>query len=91
MRPFSSQLFSPRNDSIAGRNVSDPSMATATTSMVPMPKPMKIGLPAKSSPAIAVITVTPEMSTARPDVPAAISTASSTEWPRSRSSIMRRV
>ena len=56
-----------------------------------MPKPTKIGLPANSSPAIAVITVMPEMSTARPDVPAAISTASSTEWPRSRSSIIRRV
>ena len=58
--------------------------------MVPMPKPMKIGLPANSSPAIAVITVTPEMSTARPDVAAAISTAAATEWPRSRSSIIRR-
>ena len=55
-----------------------------------MPKPTKIGLPASSSPAIAVITVRPEMSTARPDVAAAISTAASAEWPRSRSSIMRR-
>ena len=89
-RPFSSQFFSPRNDSIAGRKVSDPSIATATTSIVPIPKPTKIGLPANSSPAIAVITVIPEISTARPDVPAAISTAAATECPRSRSSIIRR-
>ena len=89
-RPFSSQFFSLRNESIAGRKVIDPSTATATTSIVPMPKPTKIGLPANSSPAIAVITVRPEMSTARPDVAAAISTAASAEWPRSRSSIMRR-
>jgi hypothetical protein len=89
-RPFSSQFFSPRNESIAGRKVSDPSMATATTSVVPMPKPTKIGLPANSSPAIAVITVRPEISTARPDVAAASSTAAWAEWPRSRSSIIRR-
>ena len=78
-RPFSSQFFSPRNASIAGRKVIEPSTATATTSIVPMPKPMKIALPANSSPAIAVITVRPEMSTARPEVAAAISTAASTE------------
>ena len=65
-------------------------MATATTSIVPMPKPTKIGLPANSRPAIATITVRPEMSTARPDVAAAISTAASVVWPRSRSSIIRR-
>ena len=89
-RPFSSQFFRPRNASIAGRKVIEPSSATATTSIVPMPKPTKIGLPANSSPAIAVITVRPEMSTARPDVAAAISIAASAEWPRSRSSVMRR-
>ena len=89
-RPFSSQFLRLRNESIAGRKVSEPSIATATTSIVPMPKPTKIGLPANSSPAIAVSTVMPEMSTARPDVAAAISTAASAEWPRSRSSITRR-
>ena len=78
------------SESIAGRKVIEPSTATATTSIVPMPKAEKIGLPANSSPAIAVITVRPEMSTARPDVAAAISSAASAEWPRSRSSIMRR-
>ena len=55
-----------------------------------MPKPTKIGLPANSRPAMATITVRPEISTARPDVAAAISTAASAEWPRSRSSSMRR-
>ena len=90
MRPFSSQFLRLRNASIAGRKVSDPSIATATTSIVPMPKPTKIGLPANSSPAIAVSTVRPEISTARPEVAAATSTASSTERPRSRSSITRR-
>ena len=89
-RPFSSQFFRLRNESIAGRKVIDPSTATATTSIVPMPKPTKIGLPANRRPAIAVMTVRPEMSTARPEVAAAISSASSAEWPRSRSSIMRR-
>ena len=89
-RPFSSQFLRLRNVSIAGRKVSEPSMATATTSIVPMPKPTKIGLPANSSPAIAVITVMPEMSTARPEVAAARSTAASAERPRSRSSITRR-
>jgi hypothetical protein len=47
-------------------------------------------LPANSSPAIAVITVRPEISTARPEVAAAISSAASDERPLSRSSIMRR-
>ena len=89
-RPFSSQFLRPRKESIAGRKVIEPSIATATTSIVPMPKPMKIALPANSSPAIAVSTVMPEISTARPDVAAAISTAASVEWPRSRSSIIRR-
>ena len=55
-----------------------------------MPKAEKIGLPANSSPAIAVMTVRPEISTARPEVAAAISRAASVEWPRSRSSIIRR-
>jgi hypothetical protein len=79
-----------RNASIAGRKVSEPSMATATTSIVPMPKPTNSGLPANSSPAIAVITVMPETSTARPEVAAARSTAASADRPRSRSSITRR-
>ncbi len=89
-RPFSSQFLRLRNASIAGRKVSEPSSAAATTSIVPTPKPTKIGLPEKSRPAIAVITVRPEISTARPEVAAARSTAASTECPRSRSSMTRR-
>ena len=65
-------------------------MATATTSMVPMPNEEKTALPDRNMPAIAVMTVMPEMSTARPDVAAAISSAASAERPLSRSSISRR-
>jgi hypothetical protein len=65
-------------------------MATATTSIVPTPKEAKIGLPAMNMPAIATMTVRPEIRTARPDVAAAISSAASGERPLSRSSISRR-
>jgi hypothetical protein len=58
--------------------------------MVPMPKETKIGLPEKNIPAMAAMTVKPEMSTARPDVAAATARASSDERPLSFSSIMRR-
>src|SRR3712207_8688841 len=51
----------------AGRTVSDPTTATPTTRMVPMPKETKIGLPEKNIPPIAAITVKPEISTARPE------------------------
>src|SRR3954454_14150016 len=44
--------------------------------MVPTPKEAKIGLPAKNMPAIAAMTVRPEISTARPDVAAAVASAS---------------
>ena len=55
-----------------------------------MPKETKIGLPEKNIPPMAAMTVKPEMSTARPDVAAAMSSATSDERPLSRSSIMRR-
>ena len=74
----------------AGSAVRAPSTATATTTMVPRPNDANVGLPARNSPAMAVITVMPEMSTARPEVAAAISIASSGERPLSRSSISRR-
>ena len=50
-------------------------MATPTTMIVPMPNEEKIGLPEKNMPAIAAITVNPEISTARPEVAAAMSSA----------------
>ncbi len=87
-RAFS--IPSPSLLSIAGRNVIEPSIATATTRIVPTAKEVKVELPARNMPAIAIITVTPETSTARPDVAAANSSASSLERPASRSSILRR-
>src|SRR3712207_8746008 len=46
----------------------DPSIATATTSIVPVPNDANVELPVMYMPAIATITVRPETSTARPDV-----------------------
>ena len=66
-------------------------MATPTTRIVPMPKDEKIGLPEKNMPAMAAMTVKPEISTARPEVAAATSSASADERPLSRSSIIRRM
>ena len=66
-------------------------MATPTTMIVPMPKDEKIGLPEKNMPAMAAMTVKPEISTARPEVAAATSSASADERPLSRSSIIRRM
>ena len=82
--------MSPSLESIAGRNVTLPSIATATTSIVPTAKLEKVALPARNMPAMAIITVTPETSTARPEVAAANSSAASLERPASRSSILRR-
>ena len=50
----------------AGNTVTDPMTATATTSIVPRPSEVKTALPATNIPAIAVITVSPDMRTARP-------------------------
>ena len=52
---------------------------------------MKIVLPVRSMPAIAAMTVRPEISTARPEVAAAMSIASSLAWPLARSSRSRRM
>ena len=55
-----------------------------------MPNETNTALPARNMPAIAAITVKPEISTARPDVAAAASSAASGARPASRSSISRR-
>src|SRR4051794_18156113 len=73
MRPFS--ILSPNFESRAGRTVRDPRTATATTTIVAVANDSNIEMPAKYIPAIETITVKPEMSTARPDVAAAIPTA----------------
>ena len=87
-RPFST--LSPSFESTAGSTVSEPSTAMPTTRIVPTANDWNTMLPAKNMPAIAIITVRPEMSTAWPDVAAANASASSWERPASRSSIMRR-
>ena len=88
MRPFST--LSPSLDSTAGRTVTLPSIATATTSIVPTAKLVNTALPARNMPAIAIRTVRPETRTALPDVAAANSSAASDDRPASRSSILRR-
>ena len=87
MRPFS--IRSPSRESSAGRTVSEPSIAAATTSIVAIPNERYVLSPEKSIPAIAIITVTPEMSTERPDVAAAASSAALWPLPAARSSRSR--
>ena len=70
--------------------MTEPSTATATTSIVPTAIEVKTALPAMSMPAMAIRTVRPETSTAWPEVAAANSSAASLERPASRSSILRR-
>ena len=55
--------------------MSEPSIATATTIIVAIEKDMNVLSPENSMPAIAIRTVTPEISTARPEVAAAASSA----------------
>ena len=88
MRPFST--LSPVSESSAGSTVSEPSIATPTTAIVPVANDANVDAPPKYIPAIAIITVTPETSTARPDVAAAASIAASLLRPAARSSRTRR-
>ena len=62
MRPLSTRC--PSFESSAGRIDSEPISATATISIAPTAIDVKIALPVKSMPAIAISTVNPEMSTA---------------------------
>ncbi len=75
---------------MAGSTVSDPIMATATTIMVPMAYDMNVLSPENSIPAMAMMTVKPEIRTARPDVAAAASIAARSPLPARRSSRSRR-
>jgi hypothetical protein len=72
-----------------GSTVSDPSMAMPTTIIVPMPKPRYALSPENTIPAMAMITVTPEISTERPEVAAAASSAARWPLPAARSSRSR--
>ena len=87
-RPFST--LSPSLESSAGSTVSEPTTETATTRIVPIAKDVKTLEPAKNMPAMAIMTVKPETSTARPEVAAAAFSAASGSRPASRSSISRR-
>ena len=88
-RTFST--LSPSQERIAGRTVSEPIIATATTIIVPIANDMNVLSPETSIPAIAIITVMPEISTARPDVAAAASRAAVSLRPARRSSRSRRM
>ena len=83
-------MRSPSQLSIAGMTVREPSIAAATTMIVPRPKPMNVLSPVRNMPAIAMITVRPDTRTARPEVAAAISIASRGDLPAARSSRSRR-
>ena len=87
IRPFSTR--SPSFESTAGRTVSEPSIAIPTTTIVAIPNDMYILSPASSMPAIATITVTPEIRTERPEVAAAASSAAWCPRPAARSSRSR--
>ena len=81
--------LSPSLERTAGRTVSEPTIATATTSIVASPKEAKPLSPVRNMPPMAIITVSPEMSTERPDVAAAASSAACSLRPAARSSRSR--
>ena len=64
-------------------------MATATTRMVPTANADMPWMPARNIPDMAMITVSPEIRTDRPDVAAAASSAASSLRPAARSSRSR--
>jgi hypothetical protein len=87
MRPRS--IRGPSSSRSAGRTVTDPTTAQATTAIVALAIPLKTFVPAMKSPASAIITVVPETITVRPEVRAVCSSAASASRPRRRSSRMR--
>ena len=88
-RPLST--WSPSLESTAGSTVSEPSIATATTIIAPTEKDMNVLSPERNMPAIAISTVMPETSTARPEVAAAAVSAALSLRPALRSSRSRRM
>ena len=80
----------PDPESTAGSTVSDPSIATATTTIVPVANEVKTDESARYMPAMAVMTVRPDTSTACPEVAAAASSAASLSRPAASSSFIRR-
>ena len=82
-------MLSPSRASRAGRTVREPITATATTSIIAMPNEAKPLSPVRNIPAIATITVRPEISTERPEVAAAASRDACSLRPPARSSRQR--
>ena len=74
---------------MAGSTVSEPTIATATTMIVPTANADMPWMPARNMPAMATMTVRPEMSTERPEVAAAAATAADALRPAARSSRSR--
>ncbi len=81
---------SPISDSTAGSSVSAAATAIATTMMVPNAMPVNRSTPVRNRPASEIITVTPEITIARPEVAAAVRSASPKDFPAARSSRSRR-
>ena len=69
--------------------MSEPIIATPTTIIVARPNEAKVASPVKNMPAMATITVRPEISTDRPEVAAAASSAAPPLRPAARSSRRR--
>ena len=88
IRPRSAR--GPSQDSSAGITVSEPATAMPTTAIVPSAMPVNWSMPVRNSPAMAIITVTPDTRIERPDVPAAMRSASAKDRPLARSSRSRR-
>jgi hypothetical protein len=71
--------------------VTEPTTEAATTAIVPTARDANVPSPDRNMPAIAMITVIPETTTARPEVAAATAMASYVSRPLSRSSRSRRM
>ena len=84
IRPRS--IRGPSSSSTAGRTVTEPATAHATTVIVPLAMPVKMSERMTYIPAIAIATVVPETITVRPDVRAVRSRAWCEGRPRRRSS-----
>ena len=79
-------MRAPSSSSTAGRTVTEPATAQATTAIVPLATPLKMSEPITYWPAMAIATVLPETSTVRPEVRAVRASASCEGAPRCRSS-----
>ena len=85
-----SSTLSPSSDISAGSTVTDPATAMSTTEMVATAKPANSCMPDRNIPAMATITVSPEISTDRPEVAAAMRSEACGSRPPARSSRSRR-